>query len=174
MSVLPAKIDIRDILANHFNTLVDDRTERRSIPDIGFFYGLPLLLVAAFVYFGVRLSDDAIPVLTNALAILAGLLFNLLVLLHGFSWPKDFDSVQKRARRLIEQVYSNVAYSIIVALTALVPLTVAANYPVATRGRMLAGTLAIWLVVHFALTMIMVLKRMHVMLQGEITQRHTS
>jgi len=165
------KVDPRAIIVGHWRTLADDRTSRHSVNDVLLFYAAPAVVAAALWVLKIPLSDNALNIVTNALAILAGLLFNLLVLLQSLSLPAADHPLQKAGRRLAEEIYSNIAYSIIVSLVALIPLIVAANFDVHDKGRLIAGSIATYIVIHFALTMGMVLKRMHVMLEDEIAHK---
>src|ERR1043166_3204386 len=162
MSIL-SKVDVRAIWGNHLATLRDERTGKTSVSDILLFFGTPATVALALFLIDVRVSTDALNVLTNALAILAGLLFNLLVVLQSVRWPPDHP-LKKTALQLATESYNNIAYAIVVSLLTLVFLVPAANYPPASTGRLVLGTVAAFLVMHFALTMFMVLKRMHAML----------
>lgn len=165
------KIDPTPICAQHWATLVDDNTGATRPRDVVLFYGVPAVLAVALAWYGVRLSDSALGILTNALALLAGLLFNLLVLLHGLVWPPKDHPMQQTAQRLGSHVYANIAYSILISLVALLPLAVASNYERGQSGRSVAGLIAVALVSHFGLTMFMVLKRMTTMLRAEFDGR---
>lgn len=168
--VLLDKVDCRDIIGQHLDTLVHEKAggqSTRSWEDYLLFFGVPLLFGAGIVTLGVRMSDNAINICTNALAILAGLLFNLLVVLHGLALPQSGRDIAKTARRLAKQIYSNISYSILVSLFALASLLLASNYSTTGRVRLVFGTISAVLILHFALTMGMVLKRMHVMLKQE-------
>lgn len=165
-----AKVDIRAIWGNHIATLKDERTDQTSYPDLFLFYAVPVVLGALVYLVGVRVSDNAIDVLTNALAILAGLLFNLLVMLQTIKWPDEHP--QKRSLlELATQSYHNIAYAIIVSLVALVLLVVSANYTSGSEGRAILGSAVSAAVIHFGLTMCMVLKRMHSMLKVDFDHR---
>ena len=170
-TTLLRKIDLRAILANHFATLVDDASGRKSGADFFLFYAVPVLPAAVMVWRDVLLSDGAIGIMTTALAILAGLLFNLLVLLHRLSGPDESHPVKGKARELAKQVYANIAYTIIVSLVSLIPLVIAANFDSSENGRGVYGFIAVYLVIHVVLTLFMVLKRMNVMLQDEMSSR---
>jgi hypothetical protein len=173
------KIDLRSVVTGHYKTLVDDRTKKPSRQDFALFLGLPTLAAVLLFAFDIQLSDNAINVLTNAFAIITGLLLNLLVLLHSLAGPDARHPVKRAARELARQNYTNIAYAVLVSLLTLVPLIIAANYPGRTQlapapvGRVLAGLLAVWLSLHFSLTMGMVLKRMHVMLDDDFGSRST-
>jgi hypothetical protein len=169
MSVL-AKIDIRPIWTNHLSTLKNEQTGKTSVGDLFVFFAIPLIVAGGTVWLNVYVSDSALAILTNALAILAGLLFNLLVLLHTVKWPEDHPQ-KNSLLRLAKESYNNIAHSIVVSLLTLVFLVTASNYPSRSSGRLILGTIAICLVVHFGLTMFMVLKRMHAMLHTEFSSR---
>jgi hypothetical protein len=134
------------------------------------FFFIPATIALGFVPLNVRVSDDALNILTNALAILAGLLFNLLVVLQGVRWPEDHP-LKRTALRLATESYNNIAHAIVVSLVTLVFLVTGANYPFESTGRLVLGTVASFLVLHFGLTMFMVLKRMHAMLLNDFASR---
>lgn len=168
MTSILNKIDLRDVVRGHLATLVHDNKEQtRNVGDLILFYAVPTVVALLVLLFQVTMSDNAIDVSTNALAILAGLLFNLLVVLQSLGLPQSGKGIAKVARRLAKQVYSNIAYAILISLFALVALLIASNYERNSLGRSVAGTVATLLILHFALTMGMVLKRMHVMLKTE-------
>jgi hypothetical protein len=175
-----SKIDLRAIVVGHLNTLVDHGTKKRSAGDLVLFFGFPTATCVLLWWLNIQLTDNAINVLTNAFSIITGLLLNLLVLLHSLAGPDTRNPVKRAARELARQNYTNIAYAVLVSLVTLIPLMVAANYPQrtpttpASLGRIFASTIAVWLTVHFALTMGMVLKRMHVMLNDEFGSRPTS
>lgn len=167
MMFLIDKINVWEILVGHWSTLKDD-TDDSYTWDVVLFYGVPAAIAGACAYTGILLTSGAIDVLTNALAIMAGLLFNLLVVLQGLSAanrPRN-----ERVRTFTREVYNNIAYAIVASLVALVPLAVAADYGDSQYfGFRLAGWIAMALVIHFALTLFMVLKRMHSMLKLEFS-----
>lgn len=72
------KVDIRDVVRDHFRTLVSYNTQRPSVLDYLLFYGIPGGISAIAIWSCIQLSDNAINLLINALAILKGFLFNLL------------------------------------------------------------------------------------------------
>jgi cytochrome bd-type quinol oxidase subunit 2 len=163
--ILIQKINVWEIVAGHWRTLEDDRDGSR-LGDVVIFAGVPAAATGYMAYEGVLLSVGAMSVLTNALAIMAGLLFNLLVVLQGLSAANK--QRNERVRSFSKNVYDNIAYAIVVSLLSLVPLAIAANVETPAR---LSFRVACWcamaLVFHFGLTMIMVLKRMYKMLQAE-------
>lgn len=169
MTHLFEKIDVRSIVAGHWRTLVDDSSKRLLVADVMLFYVLPLSVPAVLLGGGTVVSAQAANVMVTAISIMAGLLFNLLMLLHGLSWRKPEHPLPRSVKRLAAQLYSNIAYAILVSLVGLVPLMVVANYEPQhrTAGRVVGSAAALYLVTHFALTLGMVLKRIHTLLQEE-------
>ncbi|CAB4177481.1 hypothetical protein UFOVP998_61 [uncultured Caudovirales phage] len=159
------KINVKAIVLGHLETLKDAETGSRA-NDVTLFYLMPLAASGTCAALGITLTANAIDVLTNALAIMAGLLFNLLVVLQGLS-ASPARPRNERVRAFTKEVYNNIAYAIIASLSALVPLVIAAGSESPQRSFVIASAVAIALVVHFALTMFMVLKRMHAMLSSE-------
>ena len=114
ISMLLQKIDVRDIVVGHLKTLRDASTSKASAYDYVLFYVVPIVPALALVYFGVKLTDGTIAVLATALSILAGLLFNLLVLLHTLTWEKRGDPFDREVDELMAQLHVNIAYAIVV------------------------------------------------------------
>lgn len=156
------KINIRDIVREHWSTLKDDTTGSQA-NDVLLFYGVPVAAAAICALLNITLNKDAINVLTNALAIMAGLLFNLLVVLQGLAAANAEQN--QRVREFAREVYNNIAYAIVASISALIPLAVAAGSLITGWVFLAASAVSIALVLHFALTMFMVLKRMHAMLR---------
>ena len=165
------KIDLRHVLSGHVNTLVDEETGSKLWGDFLIFYGFPLVVGVTLYVRGVILSDGALDVATNALAILAGLLFNLFVVLHSLSWPKITHPMKETGRRLAGQVYANIAYCILISLIALVALTISANSSSCGRARLIFSSVSVYLIVHFGLTMLMVLRRTYIIIQDDFSSK---
>ena len=172
MIALLNKINVGTVLAGHFRTLVDESSGSRSWGDYGIFYGFPVVLGLFMYLLGMGLSNAALIITTTSLSILSGLLFNLLVLLHRLSWPGASHPLRKTARSFVGQVYANISYSIVASLTALVLLIVTANLEVENEVRFITSAMAASLVVHFVLTMVMILKRMYVILQDDFSSKN--
>ncbi|MGN2361363.1 hypothetical protein [Streptomyces luridiscabiei] len=152
-------IDLVPIVKDHFNTLRSHSTNKIMWTEVVFFYGTPLLVGSL----GVILSWKVAGVgnILAAFAILAGLLFNLLVLL--------FDVAAKAAQaggltdqnvrlKLARQLQSNVTYALLIALTSAGILGVASGMGMEQVNRWLSGILLVFLA-HFTLTLLMIMRR---------------
>ena len=165
-----SRINVIDIVREHFRTLKDDR-DGSSWRDALLFAGGPAIGVILEIVYSVQLSDTVLTVLATALSIIAGLLFNLLVLLHTLPWDRRVEEPWKsQFRKALEEIHLNLAYAIVVSLVALVPLAVASNYPLNSLGRLGWGWVTSYLSIHFVLSMLMVLKRMCIGLQKNMKE----
>lgn len=168
-----AKINLSGILKAHYNTLVDASTKQRqsSISDKFVFFVLPLLVAILGAFLIVPSDKNILGVLITSLSIFAGLLFNLLVLVMQIIEKKkgttDFIKLQK-------ETYANIAYAILVALVAsailLIPYFIESEPPppgqkveIAIWGRIF-WAIVYFLLLNFAVTMAMILRRMHAIL----------
>ncbi|MEV5083123.1 hypothetical protein AB0K74_31350 [Streptomyces sp. NPDC056159] len=152
-------IDVIPIIKDHFKTLRSHRDNRIMWKQVVFFYGIPLLLGAIDTILAWRIGG--VGNILTAFAILAGLLFNLLVLL--------FDVASKAAQagglgddnsrlKLAKQLQANVTYALLVALLTASILGVASGMKMETVNRWLSGILLV-LLAHFSLTLLMIVRR---------------
>lgn len=160
------KINVRDIIVDHYKTLVSYETNKQHLSDYLLFLGFPLVAALSSVYLSFQMNQNAVSVVITAVSILAGLLFNLLVLIHAIK-NKDRVYVGKGdSKRFFGEIYANVSYAICISLASLVPLTilaVAQNQTVLTC----ANAISIFLTSHLFLVLFMILKRIHSLLRLE-------
>jgi hypothetical protein len=145
--------------------------KRGPTGDIVLFYGIPL--VVAGIIAGplhVRMDETALTASITSLAIFAGLLFNLLVLAHGLLKKDPASDRTADERTLLQEVYANISYSILIALVALIVLISLAMVENDRVGLVLT-VLAFFLLGNFGLTLLMVLKRTHTLLRREFRGR---
>ena len=163
-----SKINISKIVVQHMKTLRVYGTEKSSRLDLLLFFGAPLVFAIIIVSFGMRVNDASVGILLSAFAILTGFLFNLLVFLYsliprGEDAVKDEDPVKKV---VLEQTFHNISYSVLLGLC----LTIICG--LGMIGNELIGLcvtfLTCFLGAHLFLTIIMVLKRFHSLLENEI------
>jgi hypothetical protein len=169
------KINILGIILAHFDTLRDSRGARHW-PDFILFLGLPLVVSVVCLYFGWALYVDALNAMLAAFAIFAGLLLNLLILVYTFSPGGELypGAVAKARAIFVRHLHSNLAFAVLLSVLIAVIALVAVAYlrmhdtgatahtgPIVTFG-------LIFLTTNFVLTLLMVLKRIHVILGLEL------
>ncbi|GGY30518.1 hypothetical protein GCM10010363_08850 [Streptomyces omiyaensis] len=156
---MSSMIDVIPIVKDHLKTLRSHRDNRILWKQVAFFYGTPLALGALSVWLSWKISG--VGNILAAFAILAGLLFNLLVLL--------FDIASKAAQagglgddntrlKLAKQLQANVTYALLLALLCSGILGVASGMGMEKVNRWLSGVLMIFLA-HFSLTLLMIVRR---------------
>lgn len=169
------KINVWRIIVGHFESLRDFGDPRVSLADVLFFFGVPLVVSAAGLLLGWRLYIDALNALLAAFAIFAGLLLNLLILIYTFSADSTHPSALARIRGLfVRELHNNISFSILLSIAIVVVALVA----VAELKMQSAGTpestgpvltfLLVYLTSNFVLTLLMILKRIHTMLNREL------
>jgi uncharacterized integral membrane protein len=170
--VMLTKINVLRIVADHFRTLKDYRTNKLSFGDLIVFCALPLLIAGALSWWGKVLSVDTINVLIQAFAILVGLLLNLLVLVFTVIRRETSTAAnpnlalqEETKLTVLKQTFANLSYSVLLGLVIALLLLLALRHNSTVVGLatffIYAGS------IHFVLTLLMVLKRVHSLLGRE-------
>lgn len=170
------KIDPSPIISEHIGTLYDNRTGKRSALEIVLFFGVPLGVAAIAVWtYGIRIRVGALTAILAASAIFIGLLPNLLVLVLTFLEKvkgESSDQVLQTRKRFMRQIAAHVSFSFVislllasVAITALLllPTENQSNGPVLTFV-LIAGSVCL------LLTLLMLIRRMHILIVSEFDQ----
>lgn len=183
---LSTKLNIKYIFWDHIATLCDGDDETTSIYDVVTFYGIPLLVSFMFWVLTHSIDERAAEridsIVVSAFSIFAALLLNVQVLIIGLKSQKltsglaeepliGEDAVwttRKRTQRdkFISDVFSNVSYAIatsiiLVGFTILLIFCGLDRYP---TGK----AIQLYGIIHFVLTLLMILKRMHIVIGAEI------
>ncbi|WP_421160807.1 hypothetical protein [Aeromonas dhakensis] len=185
---MSSKINIWSIVTGHLMTLKDSASGKVSFVDYVTFYGLPTLIAILFSMFGIKVTADANSLLVNFGAIFTALLLSVLVLVYDQGEKLrgvKIDQTQSHnidlKKNLLEQLYFNICYAIVVAV-ALVFLclvytflpdkscvfslsTFTFNFDLKLY---LASPLILIVVMNLLLTILMVVKRMHTLLTIKI------
>lgn len=176
------KINIYQIAKDHIDTLKNYDTDKYSIEDFVLFFLFPFIISAILICVHSKLTDTFINLLVVSLSIFAALLFNLLILLYDIikkEQPKDKEEGQKENIKLkmifLKQIYANISFCIFIAMIAIILLIVSSVNITNTQSFSLNATkigdvLAFFiyaLLFLFILTLLMVLKRVHILLSKE-------
>lgn len=157
------KINIFSIVFDHIKTLRNNRTQKFSWTDGLIFFGLPLVVASVLVFFDKTVDEDARNIFGITLSVLAGLLFNMLLLVHNITKGFEHDTVVRQ--RYVKEVYFNLAFSVSVAILTLVIL-VTTVFLAGEVARWLSGAV-FYLSSVFVLTLIMVLRRLHILFSDQ-------
>lgn len=158
------KLNISEIVYSHINTLSNEHG-KKSKGDFCIFFILPLIIAVLFACFVKKLPTDTINLLVNFGSILVALLLSLLVLmydrhdklLHGN------ETHQKYKQELIQQLYNNICYAILIALCVVITcllISLSNN----TIYQKIFSILIMYLTSNLLLTILMIVKRIHALL----------
>lgn len=157
------KINVWRIVADHFATLKNSNSKNISLVDILVFFGTPAVLLYLIVEAKVCFTPGALNFAATTFAIFIGLLLNIQVLIFT-SASKDNSADRKR---LLGEVFSNISFSILLFISG---LSICATLLFVPAGLTFAilQSIMIYLALTAGLTLLMILKRIHVILQTEI------
>jgi hypothetical protein len=173
-----SKISTAPIIRDHFKTMVSYRTKKVAIKDIFLFFILPFIIAFALVYLRVQLSRNIINILITSFSIFAALLFNLLLILFDIIHDdRNYENADKI--EAINEIHSNVSFCILISIVSISILLISSldfqfvaliqNY----RGVLtsILSTFVYFLVFLFIMTIFMVLKRVHILLQNQLKDK---
>ena len=184
---MSSKINIWSIVTGHIMTLKDSSNEKVSLSDYVTFYGIPITIAVLFSVFGIKVSEDANSLLVNFGAIFTALLLSVLVLVYdqGEKLHLANDKTQNHnielKKKLLEQLYFNICYAIVVAVVLVflclvytfLPekaclFSVSKFYFSFDLKLYLVSPFILIVVLNLLLTILMVVKRMHTLLTIKI------
>jgi hydrogenase-4 membrane subunit HyfE len=170
------KIDIRHIIGDHLKTLRNAKSESVSIVDFFLFYVFPLAVAGLAYYFNLKFAKaDIYNVSITLFGIFIALLLNVQVAIFSIfqrRWEpakeermqphqdKKFDSRQA----LLGELNANLSYSILICCLA---LFAALLFFVKEWNTGVGPATIVFLYAHFILTLVMIVKRAHVLFHGE-------
>ncbi|HHP0451823.1 hypothetical protein [Vibrio harveyi] len=185
---MSSKINVCAILTGHVKTLKDNSTGKVSKWDVFTFFIFPIALAVVSVVLGFKFTGDLISLLVNFGAIFTALLLSVLVLVYDQSSKLKEKELNTQGRdiaieakkALLDQLYYNICYSIIVSVSLVVSCFIEAICRGKTQiielplektisvcvdiNTYLASPLVVFLTVNLVLTIIMIVKRMHSLL----------
>lgn len=168
---MSSKISPKDIVADHFDTWQDRKTGKWSLKDFGAMLVVPLLAGGAMAWFDLRVVEFG-EFIAGA-AVLTGFAFGLLVFIFQLRLESVRDGTAPSGgvlASLLNELFTNVAYAILVGLATVVSLVVAgavgqplaAGEVVVSEIGKWASAVVIFLSSHFVMTLLMCLKRTYV------------
>ncbi|MEP0175014.1 MAG: hypothetical protein ABJH28_10850 [Paraglaciecola sp.] len=180
------KINVLFLVKEHFLTLKHDGTGKISFTDLFSFVALPIFLSGATIFFEVKLSADFTDAVINFGAIFSALLMSVLVLVYDQD-AKLNDVIQKAEnnskainkvnlglkKELLKQLYHNICFAIVASLSIVVLSLVqilAESYKWIFVSTWIITPFIIFFLCSMILTTLMVVKRMHALLESNIHQ----
>lgn len=163
------KVNVTRIVVDHIRTLRDNRTGRLSIPDLLLFFLVPGVISGVLLYSYGSLERNLINIVATSLSIFAALLFNLLLIVYDVMAKVEGSNSNddKLRRQVLREVFSNISFAILVAIWAIVSILVLVLVNGVNEAEYVWSFLISYLVTLFLLTLLMLLKRVHVLLRRE-------
>lgn len=172
------KINPFRIISDHFRTLKEHGSTSMGIGDAFIFFLVPIILAGIGLWRQINFKAETVNVIVTAFSVFAALLFNLLMLIYGLVQRKDDSSESRLRAAFLKEIYSNISFTVFVSLLIIVVAIVAMTF--STPERLPTGTgptavgllytvILVFLMSHFLLTLLMVLKRVHILLSKEFS-----
>lgn len=163
-----SKINVTNIFKDHISTLKDYHTGKYLKSDFILFFAVPLVVaILVFIFLG-EISDTAVVVLATSLSIFAALLFNLLLLVYDSIRKEEKQSIEDKPRLLLlKQIFYNISFGILISVLTIILLILFSQNLYFCILQKIISFLAYYLITLFILTLLMILKRTHILISGE-------
>ncbi len=164
------KINVFGIVKDHINTLRDDESKKFMLLDGFTFLSIPIALSAFCMYQDIKLSKEFLSASINFGAIFSALLMSVLMLVYDQESKinSESDCEEKQIKKdIFKQLYSNICFTIICAvllvLLCMVKSNINESFP--SFSRFILVPLIVFFLYSTTITTLVVLKRMHVLLE---------
>ncbi|MHA4838173.1 hypothetical protein [Sphingopyxis sp. MSC1_008] len=172
------KIDIRQILWDHFGSLKDEETRLPMGKDYFIFYVVPGILGSISFFKSLSFDKDAYNVSITFFGIFIALLLNIQVAIFSIyqrKWKDSEIEAEKDAynyelnmrRRLLGQLNSNISYLVLVCCASLI---LSISCYIGALFISFPSAILVFLYAHFVLTLLMIVKRAHALFQREYAE----
>lgn len=168
------KIGFSSIIKDHIKTLQNAKNGRISIVDISVFYGVPYTFSILVYLDKFKFSNELFSQSIAVFSIFSALLFSVQVALFGIytkkreevdEYSEAFSKERLEARRvLVRETNANISYLIVLSLLSVTIFLTAFALDFSDRFE---PALAVFLYLHFVLTLLMIVKRVHALFDKE-------
>ena len=175
------KIDVSSLVKQHYQTLRHDGTGKITKADIFSFFLLPFVLSILVMLTKIKLSGEFIDAIINFGAIFSALLMSVLVLVYDqdlkleekkeLNTDASLDNMFAVRSELLSQLYHNICFAIVSSLLVVVLSLlhiVFDSLNVFSANVWVVSPLIIFVLANMVLTTIMIVKRMHSLLDTKI------
>ncbi|TMP69245.1 hypothetical protein CWB76_13280 [Pseudoalteromonas sp. S1609] len=173
---MSSKVDIFQIILEHYKTLKDDESEKISFLDLLVFLGIPLVIVLINIVFCLTVSQELRSALINFGAIFSALLISVLVLVYD-QRSKIYDRREKLSPEqlpnfdalftTLKELYHNICYGILISLLLVVfslLQIVTVDLELVKLNLYVINPLVVFAICSTILTTLMIVKRLHKLL----------
>lgn len=161
------KISVKEIIQDHFKTLVNANTNRPGFDDYLTFLIFPILLSFFFYFGGLRVDKESIETIVGSLSIFVGLLFNALVILLDVARKQESKEIKQI---IVRELTANISFAIIISLTAIFIMLFGFVDQLNDKIKTGINLLSFFLLAEFSLTFLMVMKRIYLIFRKELNE----
>lgn len=170
-----SRINFFKIIKAHLKTLKSLNQDSNLIywKDFLLFYFFPFILSILLIYNSISIKLQ-VPNLIAAISILAGFIFNLLAIIYNSMSDLKKDAEKDKIRtKYVKEIHSNISYNILISIILLVFLIIFntdikfENICITKIINLIIELISTFLLIHFFLTLLMVLNRIFILLDKE-------
>jgi len=174
------KINVFGIVKEHLKTLRKYGKKRMSISDAFTFIIIPLVCASYLLYKNLSLTEGTINTIIAALSIFAGFLFNLLAIVFGLMDKIKINAEGDELKeKLVKEVHSNISYNILLSVLTILMLFLCLykfkgqfdidfkESSFSLKYASVVNFATYFLLVNFLFTLLMVIKRVHILMKKE-------
>lgn len=161
------KISIKEILQDHFKTLVNANTNRPGFDDYLTFLILPIIIACIFYFGGLRVDKESIETIVGSLAIFVGLLFNALVILLDIARKQESKEIKQI---IVKELTANISFSIVISFAAIFIMLFGFVEQLNCTIKAIINLVSFFLLAEFLLTFLMVMKRVYLIFKKELNE----
>jgi amino acid permease len=170
---MPSKFSISDILRDELHTLRDFSSGKVSKTDIFLNLVLPGILSLSFVWFNRMISGGMINSILTAFSVFAALLLNLMLLVYTIVTRENSKSENSAKDELklmlLKETYTNIQFAVLMSVFIIICLLLILFLPTNAYIENLFSLLIYYFIFVFIFTILMVLKRTHIIMKREIS-----
>jgi hypothetical protein len=162
------KFSIWRIIVDHIDTFRNAESCKYRPLDFITMLLLPVLIGAILTYFNYLLSKEVVNALLTSLSVFAALLFNLLLLVYSIVEKGSDVNRSKIRTTFLKAIYANISFCILLTVITIALLLAVFIGIEAARFKLILTFIIYSLTAMFLLTLLMILRRVHALLFGEL------
>lgn len=180
MSIISSKIRVSHIFKMHLKSLSSDQ-DKILLSDIFTFYIMPVIPALLLFLIGYRMDKDLTSLIINFGAIFSALLLSVLVLIYdqekkiqGEQKEENVSDQGKPAyeikKKIISNLYHNLCYAVLMSIFLIMFALlnqITTNIPALYCVGAFLSSITIFIILNIMFTIVMVVKRMHALLNSK-------
>lgn len=175
------KVNIIPIITEHFHTFRVPRNDKLLKRDLVLFLLVPALISFSAVEYAPKPSTAFLNISLTVHTLFIPLLVNVLFVIYGIQEKRNNDAQPPRTEKLLHEVYKNLSYAVLVSFVSIL-VTALAQVLGGQQAKSTLGSahpvslwtvhfVLFWLMSHLSLSILMIVKRTHVLLSAEFDRK---